>query len=584
MIKLNFFFKIRPKYHHDKNANTDHECRRRLEMLPSGSCKGHHHHHHHHHHYSSKHSKEHHHHHSERKKQHQYVNAIPPGSLSHRSNRYINQSDLCTQIISGNLSAKSSSDQNLQSNECLVSFSSNSSDSSTDSHKNAAKIGGSVSICTSSLQHSSADNSMRCTLKRGRPNTPKTGLSVDYRIRKSSVPNTPECKIVPCPRANNTISNDDIIKPKKIVNSVSSTSLNTAMVLDQEDDENADKVSIVTNNQNPDDLNDARILDIAFNGDEDLPDEYDSEENICEVKIEDNFEDSGHKSPKLSRSFSLSNLNSEKKNLDLTNQTTISESVSESVNKLLRKKSLSADVLLNDSTDNDSHMDQVNGQESLIDSKTEYHSNPIIQQQQKMIQFEPFEFKDGDFIKTLDQENNKNQNMLQSCLRRQSLFKLKETINGKVSKQVSEIEQRKLSPYRFSNSPLRMKKFKDSSSSLNSRRIGKIGTSPIRVPSIFCKKILKETPREHYIIKNEMEQNGQSPKIFRKLNRNRSFKRLNMVSNQVSSNLSSIAENENGSILDESRKNTSQAKMGSPVGKNLIMSKDLICSTESIDL
>ncbi|RMZ93949.1 hypothetical protein BpHYR1_025503, partial [Brachionus plicatilis] len=503
-------------------------------------------------------------------------------SLNHRSNRYINQSDLCTQIISGNLNTKSNSDQNLQSTECLISFSSNSSNSSTDSHKNQAKTGGSVSICTSSLQHNSADNSMRCTLKRGRPNTPKTGLSVDYRTRKSSVPNTPEFKNMACARANNTISNDDILKPKKMISSVSSTSLNTAMVLDQEDDENADKISIVTNNANPDDLNDARILDIAFNGDEDLPDEYDSEENICEVKIEDDLEESGHKSPKLSRSFSLSNLHSEKKKLDLTNQTTCSESVTESVNKLLRKKSLSADVLLNDSASNES---QMASQDSMTElSKDEHVTNPIIEEQRKMIHFEPFQFKDGDFVKSLEQENVKNENMLQSCLRRQSLFKLKETMNGKVSKQVSEIEQRKLSPYRFCNSPLRMKKFKESSSSLNGRRIGKLGASPIRVPSIFSKKILKETPREHYIIKNESEQNGQSPKIFRKLNKNRSLKRLNMVSNQVSSNLSSIAENENGSMLDESRKNSSQCKMGSPVGKNFIMSKELICSTESIDL
>ncbi len=40
-------------------------------------------------------------------------------------------------------------------------------------------------------------------------------------------------------------------------------------------------------------------------------------------------------------------------------------------------------------------------------------------------------------------------------LRRQSLFKLKQKMNGRVSKQISEIEKRKLSPYRFSNSPLK---------------------------------------------------------------------------------------------------------------------------------
>jgi hypothetical protein len=57
------------------------------------------------------------------------------------------------------------------------------------------------------------DNSMRCTLRRGRPNTPKTGLSMEYRIRKSSVPNTPETTKVSnfhSNKNNYTISNDDM--------------------------------------------------------------------------------------------------------------------------------------------------------------------------------------------------------------------------------------------------------------------------------------------------------------------------------------------------------------------------------------
>ena len=96
-----------------------------------------------------------------------------------------------------------------------------------------------------------ADNSMRCTLRRGRPNTPKTGLSVEYRIRKSSVPNTPECTKHAASKINHTISNSDDIKlgdlktdairPFKakanaLVTSVSAASLNTAMV-QLEDDE-----------------------------------------------------------------------------------------------------------------------------------------------------------------------------------------------------------------------------------------------------------------------------------------------------------------------------------------------------------
>ena len=58
------------------------------------------------------------------------------------------------------------------------------------------------------------DSSMRCTLRRGRPNTPKTGLSgADYRTRKTSVPNTQEANHFIQIRANNTISNtDDILQ------------------------------------------------------------------------------------------------------------------------------------------------------------------------------------------------------------------------------------------------------------------------------------------------------------------------------------------------------------------------------------
>lgn len=167
---------------------------------------------------------------------------------------------------------------------------------------------------------------MRCTLRRGRPNTPKSGLSVEYRIRKSSVPNTPEIKpsnhhhhhrnII-----NNTISNDaDIvvalqqrqhnnqtplqhqnyhhhqqqqpIKHANLVqsnssNSVSSSSLNTAMViqpdgLDDPDEMGADKLSLIKVDSTQtlggvggqmccDEQND-ELLDIAFNGDEEEDD------------------------------------------------------------------------------------------------------------------------------------------------------------------------------------------------------------------------------------------------------------------------------------------------------------------------
>lgn len=235
--------------------------------------------------------------------------------------------------------------------------------------------------------------------------------------------------------------------------------------------------------------------------------------------------------------------------------------------------------------------------------------NPHIEEQQKMIKFEPFEFKEKTFEAILDHQQKllQDSSMLQACLRRQSLFKLKETINGKVSKQVTEIEQRKLSPYRFSNSPLKLKKYKDSSSGLNSGRVTKTGISPIRVPSIFCKKILRDTPREQYIIKgnksslNESDSPAKlreprlptespligkaSERFFRKMNRNRSVKRLSAkISNQVSSNLSSISENDTTTNEHKTPLVNKQQPIGSPIGKNLIMSKELICSTDSIDL
>lgn len=101
---------------------------------------------------------------------------------------------------------------------------------------------------------------------------------------------------------------------------------------------------------------------------------------------------------------------------------------------------------------------------------------------------ETFKFKIPDAIESDDE------NMLQNVLRRQSLFKLKEKINGKVSKQISEIERRKLSPYRFSNSPLKQKKLKEQSTS-------KLATKPTkRQENTICK--LGEIPEEQYFVKN----------------------------------------------------------------------------------
>lgn len=101
---------------------------------------------------------------------------------------------------------------------------------------------------------------------------------------------------------------------------------------------------------------------------------------------------------------------------------------------------------------------------------------------------ETFKFRIPDAIESDDE------NMLQNVLRRQSLFKLKEKINGKVSKQISEIERRKLSPYRFSNSPLKQKKLKEQSTSKLATKTTK------RQENTICK--LGEIPEEQYFVKN----------------------------------------------------------------------------------
>lgn len=96
--------------------------------------------------------------------------------------------------------------------------------------------------------------------------------------------------------------------------------------------------------------------------------------------------------------------------------------------------------------------------------------NPIIAEQQKLIHFEPYDFKlpsseiTTNFERVLDHEqssieqNSTDDSMMQAAIRRQSLFKLKENMKGKVNKHVSDIEKRKLSPYRFSHSPLKQPK------------------------------------------------------------------------------------------------------------------------------
>jgi hypothetical protein len=275
----------------------------------------------------------------------------------------------------------------------------------------------------------------------------------------------------------------------------------------------------------------------------------------------------------------------------------------------------------------------------------------MIEQQKNQIEFEPFEFKLPDDVSKnnkpsnststksnfecmLEQEqkllinhaatNLADESLLQNVLRRQSLFKLKEKINGKVSKQINEIEQRKLSPYRFSNSPLKNRKSKDcSKSSIGSSACNGSKSkhvSPIRVPSIFCKKMLAETPQDSYTVKTSKSRTNtaeklsktiagsttsKDPKIpndsnsspllvraanqfYKKLNRNRSIKRLNVtMSSNVSQTptLASISENEYATpVLKPIDINKLESATNSPMGKQLLNVNEWKCSSESINL
>jgi hypothetical protein len=540
------------------------------------------------------------------------------------------------------------------------------------------------------------DNSMRCTLRRGRPNTPKTGLSVEYRIRKSSVPNTPEFKHAAMSKINSTISNDDIkvkpdfdrVKPAPIkaksksktsvITSLSSTSLNTAMV--HVDDE-------ANLNKGEEECDDA--LDIALIGDEDIEDDNEAE-NINDQHINEDYNSNSNSSllsgsrsartspsvsPRLNNnsrqlSLSLSNLppNNTSADFELKNTTASSDKPSicceiehecEPVCENLEDKPVESEI----AADADVEMNSLKKEETTNELAAEKKDEPtpantFILEQQKLINFEPFEFKMPDdmaktsgFEQIFDQQFKEGErlddNMLQNVLRRQSLFKLKEKINGKVSKQISEIEKRKLSPYRFSNSPLKHKKYKDSSSGLSVANHITKHASPIRVPSIFCKKILADAPQDSYIVKakrtgsklsktiatsklvspkgndenapsssiNEVKLPTDSPLIvraansfYKKLNRNRSIKRLNVTLSQTTqSNLSAISEHSqlekssilksvdlnSKSMLDDERnssnsmiinKNVSMQSSNSPIGKNLVRSNELKCTDSSIDL
>ncbi len=193
-------------------------------------------------------------------------------------------------------------------------------------------------------------------------------------------------------------------------------------------------------------------------------------------------------------SLSLSNLpdntkdtnkfDSQEKNTDLNdsnassddlNRTSMSDTANELILSNLKRQSMTPAEILSDPPK--MQIEEINKNES---QEKAVIINPVIEEQQKLIQFEPFEFKMPNEIQNFEQHltqqeknllqkqsvqmelQNSEEDMLKNALRRQSLFKLKDRLSGKVSRHINEIEQRKLSPYRFCNSPLKTKKSKES--------------------------------------------------------------------------------------------------------------------------
>lgn len=591
------------------------------------------------------------------------------------------------------------------------SLSSSSSSSSSEQHQHQnQKFHNHTSACCGAensklaAERSAIDNSMRCTLRRGRPNTPKTGLSVDYRIRKSSVPNTPECTHLISSRVNHTISSDDYklisgedlkknlnsylqqqhasntkimgakqLKSKSnVVVNLSTSSLNTAMVAD--DDLTGSRSNLKsTTAADTTSLNESatsRLLDMAFNEDDiedsDLEDNNESKNpsNITTTTTTSSCSLSkAQKSRrKLSKSLSLSNLPDSSSANRMPDSSPINTtSVSDSSTYPVIKKSISSDSLpeavkSKDIDEHDYHSEgehadekrnEMNSNENLMKaisldekplSKTELISEnrkttknkdeavsvvidnksskealvtPVAGSEPKLGE-ETFKFKIPESLE--DDEDN----MLQNVLRRQSLFKLKEKINGKVSKQISEIEQRKLSPYRFSNSPLKQKKSKEhGTSNLISKQtvmkrcsdlpVSKLTEIPEeqyvvkssdKLSTTIATSTIKETESEHVkssFVSNpgkkfdkpfrKIDQNQTTTNVisspfraaankffYKKFNRNRNVKRLNATTQATGSPFTEDTENCPNRSL----------QVNSPTGKRLV--SDWKCSNETVNL
>jgi len=193
------------------------------------------------------------------------------------------------------------------------------------------------------------------------------------------------------------------------------------------------------------------------------------------------------------------------------------------------------------------------------------------------------------------------ENLLENVLRRQSLFKLKEKINGKVSKQINEIERRKLSPYRFSNSPLKAKRAKEHTSGLAKSGLAKRTELPVSK--------LTEIPEEQYVMRSsaatavgggdvkspfsrgfgkKMENScvssptmvrvaGLANKFFyKKFSKSRNVKRLNATTTAGSPYSNGAEETENRNP------NMSLQNASSPAGKRLVSAWK--AANESVDL
>lgn len=221
--------------------------------------------------------------------------------------------------------------------------------------------------------------------------------------------------------------------------------------------------------------------------------------------------------------------------------------------------------------------------------------NAIIQQQQKLIDFEPFEFKDGNEAtfdtaedSQADQDDEKDvSSSVQAALRRQSLFKLREKINGKVSRHVNEIEKRKLSPYRFSHSPLKQprKMFKVSVDTAISPKTPLIVQDAKNMVRACVGQICRTTSGTAGRLSRQQQRASQSAK------QQRMMMSLSSASsgNQFTSNLSSIAENvsamaDMSSLASIDEPPVKQVGKISNAGSKHVLSTQLKCTNEAIDL